>query len=144
MLVVSLVGCGGTEYEDTNGENNYALQTITDENIINLETGASGLSFSEEDFGGIISTEYSSKNFNGVEQIYTTSFIGSADVTVYIGTMNVKGGNFKLVAINNDTIIKEFPLDAFAETYVFEDIKGTFSIHLAGENASFEFSIEIY
>ena len=144
MLVGNLVGCGGTEYEDTNGENNYSLQTITNENIINLDTGSSGLSYSEEDLGGIISTKYSSKNFNGVEQLYTTNFIGSSDITVYIGTMNVKSGNFKLVAINEDKIIKEFPLDAFAETYFFEDISGTFSIHVAGESASFNFSIQIY
>jgi hypothetical protein len=58
--------------------------------------------------------------------------------------MQVKSGNFKLVAINDDKIIKEFPLDAFNEEFLFEDIKGTFSIHLAGESANFELYIDVY
>ena len=41
-----LAGCG-TEYEDTNGADDYTLQTITDENIIHLEVGASGLAYTE-------------------------------------------------------------------------------------------------
>lgn len=142
-LVLSLAACG-EEYEDTNGEDDYTLQTITDENIIHLETGASGLSYKESNLGGFLhSSEYSSKKFNGVEQIYLTNFIGKSDVEVYIGHMNVKKGNFKLAIINNDEIIKEIPVDAFNEIYRFEDLKGTFSIHVAGESAAFDFHIDV-
>lgn len=142
LLCFTLAGC--EEYEDTNGDDDYTLQTITDENIIHLETGASGLSYKELNLGSLKSTEYSSKNFNGVEQIFLTNFIGKSDVEVYIGHMNVKKGNFKLVVIHNDEIIKEIPVDAFNETYLFEDLKGTFSVHVAGESAAFEFHIDIY
>lgn len=143
-VCVGAVGCGGTKYEDTNGADNYALQTITDENIIHLETGASGLSYSETDMGGVLSSsEYSSKNFNGVEQIFLTNYIFPSDVQVYIGTMNVKEGNFKLVAVLNDEIIQEFPLDTFNEIFTFEDMEGAFSIHVAGESAAFEFYLEV-
>lgn len=142
-MCLALVGCG-TEYEDTNGEDDFSLQTITDEEIINLETGASGLSYSEEHLGDLIhSSEYSSKNFNGVEQIYSTSFILPSDIHVYIGHMNVKSGNFKLVAVNNDEIIHEFDLDTFGEDFLFEDLEGDFSIHVAGESAAFEFYIDV-
>ena len=143
-MCISLAGCGVT-YEDTNGDDVFTLQTITDENIINLETGASGLAYTESHLGdSISSSEYSSKNFNGVSQIFLTNFIAKSDVRVYIGHMQVKSGNFKLVAINDDKIIKEFPLDAFNEEFLFEDIKGTFSIHLAGESANFELYIDVY
>lgn len=143
-MCFALVGCG-TEYEDTNGQDDFSLQTITDENIIHLETGASGLKYSEENLGDIIhSSEYSSKKFNGVEQIYLMDFIGASDIHVYIGHMNVKSGNFKLVAVNNDKIIHEFDLDTFNEEIVFEDITGTFSVHVAGERAAFDFYIDIY
>ena len=70
----TFVGCG-TEYADTNGEKDFTLQTITDENIINMETGSSGLVYEEESVGALHSSEYSSKNFNGVEQIYGTNFL---------------------------------------------------------------------
>lgn len=140
-MCMMLVACD--EYEDTNGEDNYALQTITDEDIIRLSTGASGLSYSEENLGGLHSSEYSSKKFNGVEQLYLTNFILPSDVSIYIGHMDIKSGNFKLVVINNDEIIQEIPLDAFNETFYFEDLEGAFSVHVAGESASFEFYIEI-
>ena len=142
-MCVGLVGCG-QEYEDTNGDDNFTLQTITDQNIIKLDTGASGLGYEESNIGFLHSSEYKAKNFNGVEQLYLTNYIAKSDVTVYIGHMNVKKGNFKLVAILDDKIIKEFPLDAFSEEFFFEDIKGTFSIHVAGESAAFEFYMDIY
>ncbi len=141
LLCFLLAGC--KEYEDTNGEDDFTLQTITDENIIHLDTGASNLTYKELNLGLLKSTEYSSKNFNGVEQIYLTSFWGKSDIEVYIGHMNVKKGNFKLVVINNDEIIKEIPVDAFGETYYFEDLEGDFSVHVAGESAAFSFHIEI-
>lgn len=142
LLCFSLAGCS-KEYEDTNGDDDFTLQTITDENIIHLETGASNLTYKESKIGALKSAEYSSKNFNGVEQIFLTSFWGKSDVEIYIGHMNVKKGNFKLAVIHNDKIIKEIPLDAFGETYLFEDLDGTFSVHIAGESAAFEFYIDI-
>ena len=142
LMFLSLTSCG-TVYEDTNGPDDFTLQTITEDNIVNRNVGASGLTYSETNLGGIVSSEYSSRNFNGVEQIYLTNLFGKSDVRVYIGHMSVEAGNFRLVAINNDKIIKDFPLDAFGENYWFEDISGTFSIHVAGESAKFSFYIDI-
>ena len=142
-LVLSLAGCG-TEYPDTNGEDNFTLQTITDQNIINLDLGSSGLSYSESHLGDLVSSaEYSAKNFNGVAQLYLTNFLLPSDIEIYIGHMNVKKGNFKMVVINNDAIIFEIPLDSFGDTYRFEDLTGSFSVHVAGESAAFEFYIDI-
>lgn len=143
MMFVMLTACG-EKYEDTNGADDYSLQTITDDDIIHLSTGASGLTYSEQNLGGMHSSEYSSKNFNGVEQIYLTSFILPSDVYVYIGHMAVESGNFKLAVINNDEIIQEIPLDSFNEEILFEDLTGDFSVHVAGENAAFEFYIDVY
>lgn len=144
LLCFGVSGCGGEGYEDTNGADDFTLETITDENIINLDVGASGLSYSEENIGDVLSSaEYSSKNFNGVEQIFLENYILPSDVQVYIGTMNVTEGNFKLAAVLDGEIIQEFPLDAFNETFTFEDIEGEFSIHVAGESSAFEFYLEV-
>jgi len=143
LLTLILSGCG-TKYEDTNGNDDYTLQTITDENIIKLETGASGLKYTENHLGEIIASyEYSSKNFNGVEQIYLTNFVLPSDIEIYIGHMNVKKGNFRLVVINEEKIIFDIPLDAFGDTFRFENLTGSFSVHVAGESAAFEFYIDI-
>ena len=45
--------------------------------------------------------------------------------------------------IVTEKIIKEIPIDSFNETFYFEDLTGTFSIHVAGESASFDFHIDI-
>ena len=141
-MCLALAGCG-TEYEDTNGAENFALQTITDQNIIDLDVGASGFSESETNLGGVTCTEYSSKNFNGVTQIYLTNFLLPSDIEIYVGHMNVKQGNFKLVVIHDDEIIHEFAPDTLNETFRFEDLTGSFAIHAAGESASFTFSLSI-
>ncbi len=143
-LCLGLTACG-TKYEDTNGADVYTLQTITDEDIIHLKTGSSGLAYKESTIANVIkSTEYSSKNFNGVEELYTTNYILPSTVGVRVDYINVKSGNFRLVAINNDEIIHDFPLDCFSEEFYFENIKGTFSIHAVGESASVEFNFEVY
>lgn len=143
-MCIGLTGCGPT-YEDTNGDDVFTLQTITDDDIIHLRTGASGLNYTKENIGEIIySSEYSSKNFNGVEQIYLTNCILPSDVWVYIGHLSVTKGNFKLAVVNNDKIIHTFDLDTFGEEIRFENIKGSFSIHVAGESAAFSFHISVY
>lgn len=142
VLCLGLAACG-TEYADTNGEDDLTLQTITDENIIDLSVGASGLSYSEQEFGlGITSTEYYAKNFNGVQEIYLNNYLLPSSFYIYVGYLNVKGGNFKLAVVNNDEIIREIPDGTFNEQIFFEDIQGSFAIRLAGESAAFELNID--
>ena len=142
-LLFVLAGCG-TQYEDTNGSDNFALQTITEQNIINLDLGASGLSFTEEELGDVVSSSgYSAKNFNGVQQLYLTNCLLPSNIEVYIGHMTVTKGNFRLVVVNNDEIIRDIPLDAFNESFYFENITGSFAIHVAGESAAFDFYLDI-
>lgn len=142
-MLVSLSACG-TKYEDTNGDADFSLQTITDQDIIHLRTGASGLSYSESSLGDIItSAEYSSKNFNGVEQLYLNNFIAPSDIIVYVSTLSVTSGNFRLVVINNDEIIFDIPLDTFNEQFYFENLTGSVSIHAAGESAACSFHLEV-
>lgn len=141
LLLGCMCGCG-TKYEDTNGSDT-TLQTITDENIINLDLGSSGLKYSESEIAGItIDAKYSSKNFNGVQRIYDTRFILESDVNIMINSLSIHEGNFKLAFINDGKIIKEVSSDMFGEMIYFEDLIGVFSIHIAGESASFELYIE--
>ena len=134
----------GEEYADTNGADNYTLQTITDSNIINLELGASGLGYKEQNIAGVVfSNEYYSKNFNGVERIYNTNFILPSDVMIYIGYLTVDSGNFRMVIVNDDKIIYDVESGASNEMLRFDNLKGNFAIHLAGESADFELNLEV-
>ena len=96
----------------------------------------------------VLNCPYCISNDNGF-MIYdnymdVTNFIGKSDIHVYIVHLNVESGNFRLVVINDDKIIKDIPLDAFGETFYFEDLKGTFAIRVAGESAKCDFHIEVY
>ena len=142
LVCFSLISCA-TVYDDTNGADNFTLQTITDDNIINRNIGSSGFGYSESEAFGITSSEYSSKNFNGVEEIFITTYITKSTFSVYIGHLTVRSGNFRLVAVNNDEIIYDFPLDSFGDTIWFEDIKGSFAIRAAGESASFSMYLSV-
>ena len=144
IIILSIVSCG-EKYTDTNGDADYTLQTITDYDIINLSTGSSGMTYTEESkILPVSSAEYHSGNFNGVECIYRNYYVGKSDVSIYIGHMNVEKGNFRICVINDGKIIFDIPADAFNETYTFEDLAGDFSVHVAGESAEFKFHIDIY
>ena len=143
LLCAALTGCG-TVYDDTNGPDAYSLQTITDENIINLETGASGLTHKDSNIAGFTSEEYYSDNFNGVERLFQTNYILPSDVEIYVSYVTVDSGNFRMVVINEDEIIHEFAPGTFNETILLEDLKGSFAIHVAGESADFEMHYEVY
>lgn len=142
LMVLALSACAA-EYEDTNGDDNFALQTITDEDIINLQIGSSGINYTESSFGSISGNEYYSKNFNGVEQLFVENYIWDSDITISVGYLDVTAGNFRMVVINNDEIIFDVPLNISAETYYFEDINGYFSVHIAGESANVKFNYSV-
>ena len=143
-LCFCLVGCGET-YEDTNGADDYSLQTITDENILNMDLGSSGIAYSEESAGGIIAgQEYSASNFNGVYEIYTTSYLGNSEVMVSVDGLQVNSGNLRIVVVYEGEIIKDIPLDSTSQTVTFEDISGDFSVRIAGESANFVCNITVY
>ena len=55
--------------EDTNGPDNYSLTTITDENIIRRDIGATGLNKKKGLLTGDV-IEFTSKKFTGVEEIF--------------------------------------------------------------------------
>lgn len=61
--------------EDTNGADNYSLQTITEENVIKQDMGARGSVSKDEWHIGNLSSgvKFSSKKFTGVSSLYSTT-----------------------------------------------------------------------
>lgn len=122
---------------DTNGPEDYALTTITDENIIKQDLGSiGGPTISQS----ILSDgyEFSAKKFTGVYQILYDSYIGKSDFQLDITNFVVTEGNVRMVVIHNDQIVAELTPDMFVE-YRLEDITGTVSLRIAGESAAFSF-----
>lgn len=121
--------------EDTNGADNFALQTITDDNIIKRDFGAMGLKTTTDAVSN--TTTYSSNKFTGVEEIYGMNIWGNR-FEITVNHARVDSGNFKIVLLEDDKIVHEFSLNELTQTYVLENPNGYISLRIAGESADFQ------
>ena len=141
VCIVWFLGNDLKHIEDTNGADNYDLQTITDENICKMDIGALNITESEKLLGN--TATYQSKKFTGVYEVFTTNIITNRfEITVNHARINA--GNFKMVLCVDDEIIHIFTLNELTQTFVLENVKGTVSLRIAGESADFMFDYYIY
>lgn len=141
VAIFMFMGNGMEHIEDTNGAENFALQTITDENIINKDIGAiGGPNMSTDNISN--TTTYSSKKFTGVAEIYGVD-ITTTSMDITVNHASVTEGNFKLVLLVDDEIVHEFKLNELSQTYTLEKPSGYVSLVIAGESANFEFDYHI-
>lgn len=125
---------------DTNGPDNYQLQTITDQDIIRGEMGALNPISIHEDLIGDGLT-FSSKNFTGVYEVLYDHLLGSSDFVLSLSSLTVTEGNFRMVVVHDGRIVAEFEPNAedpFIDYYL-ENVSGTVSLRIAGESASYSF-----
>ena len=136
---------GGIDHiEDTNGADDYSLETLTDKNIIEMDIGSKGsvinYGFSGE-VGGIhlsSGVEFSSKKFTGVEEILYDNYILPSDFEINLSSFTVRSGNFRMVVVHNDKIVAEID-PAETVNYRLDNVTGTVSLRIAGESASYSF-----
>lgn len=135
--------------EDTNGADNYSLQTITEQQIIEQSMGSRGGVDKVErklTIGGIgISSgkEYSSKKFTGVMSLYITNLRKGSDIAVSLAEYEIKEGNFAFYVIFDGQIVgKITPGDDATADFVLEDVEksATLEYVIAGESANFKFT----
>ena len=68
--------------EDTNGADNFELQTITDEDIAKIEMGSLNVGVSTNNITNM--NEISSSKFTGVYEVLYTNLIGKSDFLLNI------------------------------------------------------------
>lgn len=144
MVVVFVLWISGDNLkhiEDTNGIDDYSLQTITDENICKMDMGALNVVEDKAIFGDTIT--YKSNCFTGVYEVYSENMITNR-FEIVINHAEVKAGNFKMVLCLNDEIAHIFSLNELTQSFVLENVKGTVSLRIAGESADFMFDYYIY
>ena len=140
VVVVVWLIVGGTKHiDDTNGADNYTLQTITDKDIIDMDMGSAG-SFKRSKVVGS-SMEFSSEKFTGVDEILFDNFVGTSDFVINLTNYEIHGGNFKMVVVHNDKIVATLEPGMFVD-YRLENVTGTVSLRIAGESASFKFFMD--
>ena len=118
--------------EDTNGPDNYNLQSITEADVVALKMGTrGGLTTSEThwDFGGLnISSgvEYSCKKFTGVLLLDSCTIFKGSDIHVLLPEYRVKGGNFAFYVVFDGQVIGKVEDDGFGNGGQQNHGNGTF------------------
>lgn len=145
LVSLSLSSCM-SHYEDLNGPDDYSLNTITDENIINRDIGSMGVSRSQSslDLGNItISSmvKFSSNKFSGVYEVMYNNFFFNSSIQITSMSLKVTSGNFKMVVVEDDEkIIKTIEPSDSIDLYL-DNLNGYISFRIAGESAAFELYI---
>lgn len=150
VAVVWMIANPGPEHiEDTNGPDNYALQQITQEDIVAHTMGArGGLSTGETHLElGVVDissgTKYSCKKFTGVQMLYSATIFKGSDIHVQLTDYHVNSGNFGFFIVLDGQIVGQATPDEFGTVeFWMEDIEKTGALEyvIAGESADFRFT----
>ncbi len=117
--------------EDTNGEEDYSLCTITDERICSKSTSIVEFNARYSDL--IDQVKYSAKKFSGVKNLY--SFTANANKAyAFMVTTERTAGNLRICVVNNGSIVQDVEI-GYNEQIVITGIQGTCYIRAAGESA---------
>ena len=121
--------------EDTNGPDDYSLNTITNENIIKRDIGSLGFKKSDSFFKDGIT--FSADAFSGVCEIMHTYMLFDSDFALDVSHFEINSGNFMIAVVNNDEIVAV--IDPENPSCDLTDINGDVSLVIAGESAEFTF-----
>lgn len=141
FVIVGVVWLFGEKPEpiaDTNGAEDFTLQTITDEDIINNDMGSYMPMSMISKPGGYL--KFSSDEFSGVFEIYYDIYLGASDFVVNLEDFQVTAGNLKMCVVYEGKVVEVIE-PAESVRYCLEDVKGPVSLMLAGESAAYSFEM---
>ena len=138
ILSLLLTGCEYGQIEDTNGEEDYSIQTILDDKI---KEGPNTRY--------VINSKWSTKDnvttmkiekFSGLFLLRTTH-VTNKTLTYEIDSI-VEKGNFKIVIVKNNEEIINVLINS-TELVTINDAEGKYQIKAVGESAKFKMRFEI-
>lgn len=148
VVVWMIVNPGPEHIEDTNGADNYSLQTITEQDVVALKMGARGAVSKSEthyDLAGLnfsSGVEYSAKKFTGVYLLHAETIFKGADIYVRLREFDVNEGNFAFYVVFDGEIVGQVePTGSGISEFLLENVEKTGALEyiIAGESASFSF-----
>ncbi len=134
--------------EDTNGADNYSLQTITEQDVVEQTMGTKGVVSQSETHLGNISggVKYSSDKFTGVYRLHAATLFKGSDIYVQLSEFEIKEGNFAFYIVFDGEIVGQVtPSEVGVSEFTLENVEKTGSLEyiIAGESASFTFTAPI-
>lgn len=134
--------------EDTNGADNYSLQTITEQDVVEMKMGSRGAVSTSETQLSIAGlnvssgTKYASQKFTGVYRLYATTIFKGSDIFVRLTEFNITEGNFAFYVVFDGEIVGQVELtEGGTAEFMLENVEKTGSLEyiIAGESANFSF-----
>ena len=134
--------------EDTNGKDNYILQTITERDVVDQKMNYTGVIAETETeyplsgFSVSSGKKYSSKKFTGVYRLYAATLFKGSDIYVSLGDFKVKEGNFAFYVVFDGKVVgKILPTESTIPEFTLKNVEKTATLEyvIAGESANFSF-----
>ena len=127
--------------EDTNGADNYALQTITEYDVVKHDMGTRGGPNTSEPLlmSGV---KYSAFKFTGVQLMNSYHIFKGSDIVVDLMNFEIHSGNFAFYVVFDGEIVGEVkPDDTGMAMFEMRDVTkgGLVEYVIAGESAKFSF-----
>ncbi len=150
-IVFISAGINHNKYQDTNGLDNFSLQHITDEQIINGSIGitknnyrsnSGGEKTGIENYSGV-DREYiniSAHKLSGVELVQATK--ATTDNVEITADTKVESGNFRLVVVIDEDIYSDFEINTKDTIKIKNCRDKEIFVYIAGENTKFKVTIE--
>lgn len=135
IMMLSLTSCDFGQIEDTNGDDDYSLCYLTDEDILNSKSSSKVGSVSSR-----INNEGTTKakKMSGVETILNIDEIYETKLTI---NFKVEKGNGVVTIVKNNQIVHILKAN---ETKTFILLPGgKYTVKIAGESCQFELSYTI-
>lgn len=132
LILIFLPSCGLKQIEDKNGEDDYSLAVLTDEDL--TKGMKSFVSVGSATYEKGDTTTIKVNKMSGVRELKKINAKGNSHK---ISTkINVTSGNLKVVVVCDKKIVKEF---SFGEDYFeIENSLGSYKIVIGAESAKFD------
>ncbi len=128
-LLLLLAGC--KTYTDSNGPDDYSLQSLTEEDVLKsgscVKTGAVETNVNDN-------YSASAKTLHGVETLTTFSQPGSYSLDL---SSKVTKGNARLVLCTKEEILHDFALNEAEQNWTFTVAQASVYLRIAGEDCCF-------
>lgn len=138
-VCLGLVACG--QIEDTNGENDYSLATLTNEDLLKGASSSTQVGFLHTQINDTHTVKVS--KFSGVEVLESVRATESIKSITFLVECTRKSGNLYVYVRCDGQIVGDFEIGAKDELVLDNPAPGKYELCVAGESASYELSVTI-
>ncbi len=138
-MCLGLVACG--QIEDTNGEQDYSLATITEEQLVKGTNSSSKVGFLHTQINN--SHTFKVNKFSGVEAIESVRATESTKSITFLVESTRNSGNLYVYVRCDGQIVGDFEIGTKDDLVIENPAPGKYELCVAGESASYELSVTI-